>query len=174
MRGDPSIKVDALERGQWGVAALWLIEPFGGHIVTYTRALQLANYVLADYSPDFVRLSGIAALALAFVSVAWLGFRVLGRTLPAALIFTLGAWLIASPTIYVLLAWPDSLVPYYGAHRRVYSVPSRRRSVRQRGFAGSEGRLGSLLLCRDCDRKRSWLERARRHTSALRVKCRPC
>jgi hypothetical protein len=104
---------EAIEQGRWGeVVARWF-EPFGGHIVAYTRLLQTINYVFFDYSPTFVKITGFAALVLAFLAYAWMVMREFGATLAGGAMLLLGFWLIATPTTYGLLAWPDSLPPYY-------------------------------------------------------------
>jgi hypothetical protein len=106
-------RLEAIEAGRWPEALMRMFEPFGGHIVAYTRALQLINYYAFDYSAEFVRISAIAALALAFLSVLWLALRTFGATVAGGALFAVGVYLLASPTIYTLLSWPDSIVPYY-------------------------------------------------------------
>src|SRR5687767_10018778 len=62
----------AVEQGDIGDTLVWVFKIFGGHIVAYTRLLQLANYVWFDYSGEFVRWAGIGAYAAALVALLWL------------------------------------------------------------------------------------------------------
>ena len=104
-----------LENGDIVGVIFRAFEPFGGHIVAYTRLLQLFNFVLFDYSVTFVRITALCTLALTWVAYFWVVLREFRATIAGAVMLLIGSWLICSPVIYGLTSWPDAIPPYYSA-----------------------------------------------------------
>jgi hypothetical protein len=105
----------SVEQGNLLYALSWPLHILGGHIVFYTRVLQLANYYLFGFSPLFVKGAAMAAWALLGLG-AFLFVRRLPLSPPRRLAcLLLLALLTFNPIPWLVIVWADATVPYLSA-----------------------------------------------------------
>lgn len=102
----------AVNEGAWGAVLAWVFEFGGGHIIGYARALQLVNYLFFDYSGAFIRLAAIGCFVLTWAAIAFAVLRTFGFGLASAMLLPWSAWLVCSPVLANLVAWPEGAPPF--------------------------------------------------------------
>jgi hypothetical protein len=141
------LRVDAdFRAGRLLQAITWPFYILGGHIVFYERALQLLNYYLLHYSPDFVKFSCLAAWGLLGLGL-WRFVRRLpmGDGAQAAALLLL-AVITFNPIAWETIAWPDATVPYLSALiALLFGLGPLVDILRQPAFTGHWRRL--VVLC---------------------------
>jgi hypothetical protein len=136
-----------VEEDRWLDALTWPLHILGGHIVFYTRVLQLVNYYGFGYSPVFVKLAAVAAWGL----VGWAGWRMLKRQQLAAgaeaATLLLLAVITFNPIPWEVLSWPDSTVPYLSSLiALLFVAPALVRVLNSHTLRGQVGLLAGLCV----------------------------
>lgn len=136
----------SVERGDLLYAITWPVHILGGHIVFYERVLQLVNYYLFGFSPQFVKGAALAAWSLlAFGAFLFVRRLPLSEGARFACMLLL-ALLTFSPLPWATVVWADSTIPYLSALiALLFVAPALVRGIESGWRAAGRGRM--LLCC---------------------------
>lgn len=102
----------AIERGDWGAVAAWVLEFSGGHIIGFARLLQLVNYLAFDYSGAFIAAAAVLSFAALWGAIAFAVLRTMRLDLASGLVLVWAAWVVCNPVLSNLVTWPEGAPPF--------------------------------------------------------------